>query len=89
MKQEIITPELAAEYLRANIVNRKLRPAVVKRYEEEMRQQSWTLTSDAIAFDEEGNLIQGQHRLNAVRNTGLSQVFWVARNMPKRLKAKP
>jgi hypothetical protein len=83
MKQEIVTPELAAEYLRANSVNRKLRPAVVKRYEEEMRQQSWTLTSDAIAFDEEGNLIQGQHRLNAVRNTGLSQVFWVARNMPK------
>ena len=82
MKQEIVTPEVATHYLRANIINRKLRPAVVKRYEEEMRQNSWTLTSDAIAFDEDGNLIQGQHRLNAVVKTGLAQVFWVARNMP-------
>ncbi len=82
MKQEIVSPEIAAQYLRANIVNRKLRPTVVKRYEEEMRQNSWTLTSDAIAFDEDGNLIQGQHRLNAVVKTGLAQVFWVARNMP-------
>ena len=55
MKQEVVTPEVAAQYLRANIVNRKLRPTVVKRYEEEMRQNSWTLTSDAIAFDEDGN----------------------------------
>ena len=82
MKQEVVTPEVASQYLRANIVNRKLRPTVVKRYEEEMRQNSWTLTSDAIAFDEDGNLIQGQHRLNAVVKTGLAQVFWVARNMP-------
>tara|TARA_Y100001937_G_scaffold102958_1_gene141760 strand:- start:316 stop:1140 length:825 start_codon:yes stop_codon:yes gene_type:complete len=82
MVQEVVTPEVAAQYLRANIVNRKLRPTVVKRYEEEMRQNSWTLTSDAIAFDEDGNLIQGQHRLNAVVKTGLAQVFWVARNMP-------
>ena len=55
-----------------------------------MRQNSWTLTSDAIAFDEDGNLIQGQHRLNAVVKTGLAQVFWVAYNFPaERLKAEP
>ena len=82
MTQELVTPEVAAQYLRSNIINRKLRPATVKRYEEEMRQDSWTLTSDAIAFDEEGNLIQGQHRLSAVVSTGLAQPFWVARNMP-------
>ena len=86
MKQEVITPQAAADYLRSNAVNRKVRPAIVKRYEEEMRQNSWTLTSDAIAFDCNGNLIQGQHRLNAVVNTGLPQVFWVARNMPKEAK---
>lgn len=82
MTQEIITPEIATDYLRSNTINRKLRPATVKRYEEEMRQNSWTLTSDAIAFDDQGNLIQGQHRLHAVANTGLAQPFWVARNMP-------
>lgn len=82
MTQELITPEIAADYLRSNSVNRKLRPKTVKRYEEEMRQNSWTLTSDAIAFDEQGNLIQGQHRLSAVVNSGLAQPFWVARNMP-------
>tara|TARA_R100000773_G_scaffold42756_1_gene40327 strand:- start:3107 stop:3967 length:861 start_codon:yes stop_codon:yes gene_type:complete len=86
MNQEIVSPQVAVEYLRANGVNRKLRPAIVKRYEEEMRQNSWTLSSDAIAFDCNGDLIQGQHRLNAVVNTGLPQVFWVARNMPKEAK---
>ena len=53
-----------------------------------MRQNSWTLTSDAIAFDEDGNLIQGQHRLNAVVKTGLAQVFWVAK-YAERLKTEP
>ena len=82
MKQEIITPDIAAEYLRSNSLNRRLRHKTVKRYEEEMRQNSWTLTSDAIAFDEDGNLIQGQHRLHAVVRSKLAQPFWVARNMP-------
>ena len=86
MKQEIVSPDIAAHYLRSNIINRRLRPKTVKRYEEEMRQNSWTLTSDAIAFDEDGNLIQGQHRLHAVVKSGLAQPFWVARNMPSESK---
>ena len=86
MNQEVIGPQTAIDYLRSMGVNRKLRPGIVKRYEEEMRQNSWTLSSDAIAFDCNGNLIQGQHRLKAVVSSGLPQVFWVARNLPKEAK---
>lgn len=82
MTQELISPERAAVFLAQNTVNRKLRTNIVRRYAEEMLQNAWTLTSDAIAFDEDGNLIQGQHRLSAVIQSQTTQPFWVARDMP-------
>lgn len=82
MTQELISPDKAARFLAQNTVNRKLRTNIVRRYAEEMLQNAWTLTSDAIAFDEDGNLIQGQHRLSAIIQSQTTQPFWVARDMP-------
>lgn len=82
MTQELIGPEQAIAYLACNRINRKLRLATVKRYEEEMLQGAWTLTSDAIAFDDQGNLIQGQHRLTAIQRTKTTHAFWVCRGLP-------
>ena len=86
MTQELIGPEQARAYLSCNRINRKLRLATVKRYEEEMLQNAWTLTSDAIAFDDQGNLIQGQHRLTAILRTNTSHAFWVCRGLPSEAK---
>lgn len=62
----VIAPELAEEWLkRRNKNNRNVSPRTVKRYAEAMKEGRWQLTHQGIAFDEHGNLIDGQHRLQA------------------------
>ncbi|HON00706.1 MAG TPA: hypothetical protein PLM33_10690 [Acidobacteriota bacterium] len=69
MKFEIIsvTPELAQEWLSLNASNnRPLRRDLVNAYALEIAQGNWQLTGEAIKFDQDNRLIDGQHRLNAV-----------------------
>lgn len=63
---QVITPEQAKIWLARNENNRAIRRAVVERYAEEMRTGHWEETHQGIAFDEEGNLADGQHRLHAI-----------------------
>jgi hypothetical protein len=67
MKTEIIkiTPELASVILSKN-VNRKVRPHQVNALKESMLGGLWRLTHQGIAFDVNGNLVDGQHRLLAI-----------------------
>lgn len=83
---ELVTPEVAERYLRTNSANRALRPAAVKEYISEMESGDWLLGCDAIGFDVNGVLINGQHRLNAVVKSGISSDFIVARNLPTKSK---
>ena len=78
-----VTPAMATEWLRSNTANRKPSQAAVKRWAEIMRAHSWKLCSDAIAFDINGVLINGQHRLMAVIESGMTQPFLVANNFPE------
>lgn len=61
-----ITPKLAAEWLRTNQGNRKIRKMTVDAYARDMRAGKWKVTHQGIAFDERGHLLDGQHRLAAV-----------------------
>lgn len=63
---EIITPEMAAAYLSRNVRNRHLRSGVVKAYARDIQAGDWVLNGEAIKFDAEGNLVDGQHRLEAI-----------------------
>lgn len=83
---EVITPELAERYLRSNTANRAIRATAVKEYVSEMESGDWLLGCDAIGFDVNGVLINGQHRLNAVVQSGISSKFIVARNLPAKSK---
>tara|TARA_R100000734_G_scaffold8011_1_gene6367 strand:- start:796 stop:1632 length:837 start_codon:yes stop_codon:yes gene_type:complete len=83
---EVITPEVADRYLRTNTANRALRPTAVKEYVAEMESGDWLLGCDAIGFDVNGVLINGQHRLNAVVKSGIASDFIVARNLPTKSK---
>lgn len=69
VSQVLVTPELAREWLKHNIGNRKLRKALVRRYALIMKRGNWMLTPEGIIFDSNGDLIQGQHRLSAVSET--------------------
>ena len=67
MLVEKITPEMAANYLKFNTNNyRKLSRAKVIEYANEMKAGRWQLNGEAIEFDEDGTLLNGQHRLAAI-----------------------
>jgi hypothetical protein len=63
---QTITPARAAEWLRANTTNRPLSRPVVRSFAEAMRRGEWLVTHQGIAFDVNGVLVDGQHRLAAV-----------------------
>jgi hypothetical protein len=59
----LITPELATKWLEGNTHNRPIRDSVVERYARMMRNGQWELNGEAIIFDRDGKLANGQHRL--------------------------
>lgn len=75
-----VTPEMAAEWLeKRNEGNRKIGRTVVKQYADAMAEGRWRLTHQSIAFDDEGTLLDGQHRLAAVVRAGVTVSFTVQR----------
>ena len=61
-----VDPDLAKEWLKRNRRNRRIRDERVTRYAEQIKDGEWMVSPDAIAFDYNGKLINGQHRLKAV-----------------------
>jgi hypothetical protein len=61
-----ITPERAEQWLAANTTNRPLSRSTVRGFAEAMRRGDWLVTHQGIAFDTNGVLVDGQHRLAAV-----------------------
>lgn len=62
-----ITPNMAKVMLEKNMKNnRRLNHGTVKRYARIMKAGGWNLTHQGIAFDDRGELIDGQHRLAAI-----------------------
>lgn len=60
-----ITPELAQRILGNNPYNRNVNQRTVKRYAEIMKAGLWHENGESISIDENGNLVNGQHRLLA------------------------
>ena len=79
---EVINPQVAQAHLGKNIGNRKLRVAHVRNLAGAMSRGEWRLTHQGIAFSETGRLIDGQHRLNAVIESGKSVAMVVIRGLP-------
>ena len=68
---ETITPEQAAVYLERKATNRKLSNATVIQYAQIMKAGKWLLNGEAIKFDTNGRLNDGQHRLAGVIKAGV------------------
>lgn len=69
---ETVTPMKAARWLKRNIANRRVSPKVVRNYAGDMSRGEWLLNGEAIKFDRDGNLLDGQHRLGAIVHNGKS-----------------
>ena len=80
-----VTPEIAREWLEKNMKNnRPVLKATVHSYARQMRNGTWNLTHQGIAFDEDGNLIDGQHRLSAVVEANIPVMMNVTRNVERK-----
>lgn len=79
-----VTPSLAAQMLARNIkTNRNLKAGRVLGYERDIRNDEWLITGEAIKFDADDNLIDGQNRLTAIVRADKGAWLLVVRNLEK------
>lgn len=65
-----VSPELAADLLAKNTANRAINKRAVARYADAMSRKAWLVGNDAICVGKDGVLLNGQHRLSAVVESG-------------------
>lgn len=81
---ETITPDMAEAYLTHNFANnRAIRKDRVASYARDMKAGEWKLTGEAIKFNEDNELVDGQTRLWAVVASGTAAQFLVVRGLPR------
>jgi hypothetical protein len=74
-----ITPDMASDWLATRVFegNRKPAKAKIEQHSAAMKAGQWLETHQGIAFDTEGRLIDGRHRLMAVSASGVTVRMWV------------
>src|ERR1700753_330097 len=77
-----ITPEIARAWLETNIHNRPVNETVIARYVEAMKSGQWERNGETIKFANTGALLDGQHRLKAVLQSGVTIETYVVFNLP-------
>lgn len=77
-----IDPEVAQEILNRNIIGqRRLSPDAVERYASDMAAYEWVFNGAPILIDEKNQLIDGQHRLNAIIEADEAQIVVIVRGV--------
>lgn len=79
-EMQVITPDEARILLEKNIRNRSISKSLVKKYSKMMRDEEWYETHQSIAFDENGVLVDGQHRLLACIDANIPLRTIIVRN---------
>jgi hypothetical protein len=67
-----IDPDKAVELLENNTYNRNLRQKIVERYANIMKKGEWRLNGETIIISKSGRVLDGQHRLWAVIESGVT-----------------
>jgi hypothetical protein len=78
-----VTPEIAAEWLTKVGSQRSLSTPSVIQYATDMMNGRWGEDMMPLVFDVDGHLTNGQHRLSAVVQSGVTVGFWVRRDAPR------
>lgn len=84
MKVELITisPAIASKMLaQSTNKNRPLNELACKRFARDMSEGKWKINGESIVVDDNGNVIDGQHRLKAVLLSQTKQVFAIVRGV--------
>ena len=79
-----VTPEMAGGWLKKNHPgNRKIQKSRVDYYKRLIENKEFLLDPFGIVFDTNGNLINGQHRLTAIAETGATVDMYVTFDAPE------
>lgn len=85
MKLMTITPKMAAEILertaKAGVKNRNITQSTIEKYANAIKNGRWKLNSQTIVLDENGCIIDGQHRLSACVLAGVPFTTYVAKGL--------
>lgn len=80
-----ITPDMARGWLEMNVSNRPVREMTIRKYVEAMKGGQWELNGETIKFSADGVLLDGQHRLRAIVQSGVSVPSYVVHGLPARV----
>ena len=78
---ELVTPEMAALYLRANTKNRPVRKTNIAYFAKLLRKGEFLPTHQGIAFSSSGRMLDGQHRCLAIIETDIGAWMLVTRGL--------
>lgn len=78
-----ISPEQAKKWLEKNDNNRNINYAKVKKMAKDMKEGHWDTTHQGIAIASDGTLVDGQHRLLAIVESGVTVRMNVTFNASK------
>lgn len=81
-----VTPGQAELWLAKNTDNRRIRPATVARYSRDMETGSFLENGSAVCFAKDGTLLDGQHRLEAVVQSGATVRMLVVRGLDRHVQ---
>lgn len=79
ISMERVTPAIAEKWLAKNTHNRDINKRVVAGLSRDMEDGNWLDNGATITFAEDGTLLDGQHRLTAVVESGVSITVIVVR----------
>lgn len=77
-----VTPEQARIWLQSNLNNRRIRENHLNRLIHDMNSDRYLITHQGVAFDTDGRLLDGQHRLLAIARSGKAQMLLVTTGLP-------
>lgn len=80
---ERVTPAIATAWLASNHGNRNIRSKAVALLARDMAAGDWRFTGEAIKFDADGTLLDGQHRLMAVVQSGAAIDMLIIRGLDR------
>lgn len=77
----LVTPDLAEQWLGKNVGNRRVRKAILNRYSRDIAAGRWRENGSSVVRARNGNLLDGQHRLHAIVQTGEPAWLLVVQNV--------
>ena len=85
VKLVTITPEMAEEMLKKNIGNRKVNQANVNRIAADMATGNYRLNGETIKISSNGEILDGQHRLLAAVQSGVTFQTYIVYDIDREL----